>query len=45
MPNFDELLSDLDPGLFVAINSQTTPEDKTSLLACQLAVRNLRGGV
>ena len=39
MLDFNDRIEDLDPSLFAKINSQTTPEDKTSLLACQLAVR------
>lgn len=41
--NFEELLSDLNLKLFEQINSQTTENDKRSLLACQLAARNLLG--
>jgi len=45
MLDFNKRIEDLDADLFARINSQTTPEDKTSLLACQLAVRKLRGGL
>jgi hypothetical protein len=39
MKSFEERLASLDTSLFDAIDSQTTPEDKRSLLAVQKAVR------
>jgi|SRR5687768_4417665 len=42
MHNFEKLLADLDLKLFEKINSQSTEHDKKSLLACQLAVRELK---
>ncbi len=39
--NFTELLDNLDLKLFEKIESQTTDGDKRSLLACQLAVREI----
>jgi hypothetical protein len=39
--NFENLLSNLDLNLFKYIGSQTSENDKRSLLACQYAVRNL----
>lgn len=42
MQNFETLLSNLDLKLFEKINSQSTEQDKKSLLACQLAVRHLQ---
>jgi len=41
MDNFDALIDELDLRLFEKINSQTTADDKRSLLACQKAVRDL----
>jgi len=41
MKNFDQALHDLDLTLFEKITSQSTDADKRSLLACQLAVREL----
>ena len=40
---FDESIRSLDLRLFEHIESQTTDLDKQSLLACQLAVRTLKG--
>lgn len=40
---FDERIANLDLRLFEYIESQTTDFDKRSLLACQLAVRDLKG--
>lgn len=42
MHNFEKLLADLDLKLFEKINSQSTEDDKKSLLACQFAVRELK---
>ena len=42
MIDFEKAISDLDLGLFAQIESQSTDEDKRSLLACQFAVRKLR---
>src|SRR5690606_30158926 len=42
MVNFEEAIAARDLTLFKAIESQSTTEDKHSLLACQLAVRELR---
>ena len=39
MMNFDQRLETLDTSLFDDIDSQTTAEDKRSLLALQRAVR------
>jgi len=44
MHNFDKALAALDLALFEKIESQTMPDDKQSLLACQLAVRELKPG-
>lgn len=44
MNNFDQALGNLDLALFEKITSQSTEADKRSLLACQLAVRDLRPG-
>src|SRR5690606_30491605 len=44
MTNFDNSIAALDLSLFSAIESQSTAEDKASLLACQLAVRSLVPG-
>ena len=41
MENFEALLENLDLRLFEKIHSQTTPNDKKSLLACQKAVREI----
>ncbi len=41
MSNFEEQIKDLDLKLFEKIKSQSDDEDKQSLLACQLAVREL----
>ncbi len=43
MNNFEQSISDLDLELFAKIESQSTESDKRSLLACQLAVRELCG--
>ena len=42
MADFEASILALDLGLFEKIESQSTDEDKRSLLACQLAVRELR---
>ncbi len=42
MNNFEELIGNLDLKLFEKINSQSVDEDKQSLLACQLATRELK---
>lgn len=42
MHDIDEALASLDLRLFEKIESQSTQDDKRSLLACQLAVRELR---
>lgn len=44
MRNFEELLFNLDLTLFEKINSQTTENDKKSLLACQFAARWIKPG-
>jgi predicted O-methyltransferase YrrM len=44
MDNFETLLNGLDLKLFEKINSQTSNNDKQSLLAVQKAVRELRPG-
>lgn len=44
MENFETLINRLDERLFAGINSQSTPNDKKTLLACQSAVRNLTTG-
>lgn len=41
MTGFEQLISDLDLKLFEKISSQTDEQDKRSLLACQLAARQL----
>jgi Methyltransferase domain len=43
MNDFEPLIAGLDLGLFSAIASQSTDEDKRSWLACQLAVREMIG--
>lgn len=40
--DFDERIATLDPALFARIESQSSDDDKRSLLACQLAVRTIR---
>ncbi|MBV9215695.1 MAG: class I SAM-dependent methyltransferase, partial [Acidobacteria bacterium] len=42
MTDIDKAIENLDLQLFAAIESQSTEEDKRSLLACQAAVRELR---
>jgi len=42
MNNFEELIQKLDLKLFEKIESQSSDDDKQSLLACQLAVRELK---
>lgn len=42
MHSFEKQLSNLDLKLFGKINSQSTDDDKQSLLACQFAVRQLK---
>lgn len=42
MTNFENSINDLDLGLFEKIESQTTEHDKQSLLAIELAVRELK---
>lgn len=42
MSRFEQAIASLDLNLFEKINSQSTEHDKRSLLAIQLAVRNLR---
>ncbi|MDH3494169.1 MAG: class I SAM-dependent methyltransferase, partial [Acidobacteriota bacterium] len=42
MSDFDERIKNLDLTLFDKIESQSVPEDRESLLACQFAVRELR---
>lgn len=44
MNNFELVLEELDLKLFEKIKSQSTDDDKRSLLACQLAVRELKPG-
>jgi predicted O-methyltransferase YrrM len=44
MRNFDEAISGLDLRLFEKIGTQTTDDDKRTLLACQLALREMRPG-
>ena len=44
MTQFDAAIAQLDLCLFEKISSQSTERDKRSLLACQLAVRELTGG-
>lgn len=41
MINFEQAISNLDIRIFEKINSQSTENDKQSLLACQLAAREL----
>lgn len=43
MTDFEDRIGDLDLSLFEKIHSQTSPNDKRSLLAIQLAVRELTG--
>ena len=43
MKNFEEKINDLDLSVFEKIKSQSSDDDKTSLLACHLAVRELIG--
>ena len=43
MNNFNELIANLDLKLFEKIESQSSVEDKQSLLACQFAVREIAG--
>jgi len=42
MTDFETAIAGLDLGLFSKIESQSSDEDKRSLLACQLAARELR---
>ncbi len=42
MSDFDQRIAALDTGLFEKITSQSTDTDKQTLLACQLAVRELK---
>ncbi|MBA2737255.1 MAG: class I SAM-dependent methyltransferase [Pyrinomonadaceae bacterium] len=42
MDNFEQLIENLDLKLFEKINSQSTDDDKQSLLACQLTSRELK---
>ncbi len=42
MDNFEQLIENLDLKLFEKIKSQSSDDDKQSLLACQLAVRKLK---
>lgn len=44
MSNFEQALSNLDVNIFEKIKSQSSENDKQSLLACQLAVRELVPG-
>lgn len=44
MTGFEESISNLDLKLFEIISSQSSVNDKRSLLACQLAARELSGG-
>ena len=44
MSDFEQRIASLDMGLFEKISSQTTSRDKQTLLACQLAVRELKTG-
>lgn len=44
MSDFEKSIADLDLTLFEKIGSQSTDEDKRSLLACQLATRELAPG-
>ena len=43
MEDFEKRIADLDLGLFEKIESQSVDADKQSLLACQVAVRQLAG--
>jgi hypothetical protein len=43
-PVFEQRLQGLDVELFAAVPSQSTDNDRRSLLACQLATRSLRDG-
>ena len=43
MLNFEQSIKTLDLGLFEKISSQSSDDDKQSLLACQLATRELAG--
>ena len=44
MIDFEKAINELDLELFAQITSQSTDEDKRSLLACEMAVRELRSG-
>ncbi|HSI88926.1 MAG TPA: class I SAM-dependent methyltransferase, partial [Pyrinomonadaceae bacterium] len=44
MINFEESIAALDLSLFSGIESQSSPVDRSSFLACQLAVRSLVPG-
>lgn len=44
MENFEQLIGNLDLKLFERIKSQSDDEDKESMLACQLATREMRPG-
>jgi predicted O-methyltransferase YrrM len=44
MTGFEELINNLDLKLFEKISSQSSENDKQSLLACQLATREITGG-
>ncbi len=44
MSNFEQAISNLDLKIFEKIESQSSENDKQSLLACQLAVRELAPG-
>ena len=44
MTGFDQSIKNLDLKLFEKISSQSSDRDKRSLLACQLAARELSGG-
>lgn len=44
MTGFEQLINNLDLELFEKISSQSSENDKRSLLACQLAARALTGG-
>jgi predicted O-methyltransferase YrrM len=44
MSDFERRINSLDIGLFDKIPSQSTDHDRATLLACQLAVRELRPG-
>lgn len=44
MSDFESRINSLDIGLFDKIPSQSTDHDRATLLACQLAVRELRPG-